>query len=85
MEPVDDLVKNMTAQYGKYSPIAEYLASSKGQWKALPSSTGNLNLTCCGRISLLKDLAGVDIKTMFPAAPSDPAAEIGRASCRERV
>ena len=56
LEPVDDVIKTMTAQYGKYSPIAEYLASSKGHWKAVPSSTGNLNLTCCGRISLLKEL-----------------------------
>jgi ABC-type glycerol-3-phosphate transport system substrate-binding protein len=77
LEPVDDVIKNMTAQYGKYSQVAEYLASSKGQWKAVPSSTGNLNLTCCGRISLLKDLAGIDIKAMYPAAPSDASAAAG--------
>jgi ABC-type glycerol-3-phosphate transport system substrate-binding protein len=77
LEPVDDLVKGMEAAYGQYSPIAKYLASAKGQWRALPSSTGNLNLTCCGRISLLRDLAGIDIVKMYPAAPSEPSAAAG--------
>src|SRR3954469_13440842 len=45
LEPVDDVIQAMEKQYGQYSPIAKYLASSKGQWKAVPSSTGNLNLT----------------------------------------
>lgn len=77
LEPMDDIVKNMEAQYGQYSPIAKYLASSKGKWKAVPSSTGNLNLTCCGRISMLRDQAGIDILKMYPAEKSDPAAAAG--------
>ena len=77
LEPVDDVIKNMTAQYGKYSQVAEYLASSKGQWMAVPSSTGNPNLTCCARISMLKDLAGIDMKAMYPAAPTDASAAAG--------
>jgi hypothetical protein len=74
LEPVDDVVKTMESQYGQYSPIAKYLASSRGQWKAVPSSTGNLNLTCCGRISMLKNFAGIDIVNMYPAAKSEPQA-----------
>ena len=40
----------------------------------MPSSTGTLNLTCCGRISLLKQHAGIDIQAMYPAHQSDPKA-----------
>jgi hypothetical protein len=72
LEPMDDVVKAMTAQYGQYSPIHEYLSKIKGSWRALPSSTGTLNLNCCARISLLKQHAGIDIVEMYPAHKSDP-------------
>jgi hypothetical protein len=77
LEPVDDVVQHMVGQYGKYSPIHEYLAKAKGHWAALPSSTGTLNLTCCGRISLLKQYAGIDILAMYPAHQSDQKAADG--------
>jgi hypothetical protein len=64
----------MTAQYGPYSPIHEYLPKIKGNWRALPSSTGTLNLNCCARISLLKQHAGIDIVAMYLPHKSDPAA-----------
>ena len=74
LEPVDDVVKAMTGQYGQYGPIHEYLSKIKGHWRALPSSTGTLNLNCCGRISLLKQHAGIDVLAMYPAHKSDPSA-----------
>jgi len=74
LEPVDDVVKTMTDKFGGYGPISEYLAKSGGHWWAVPSSTGTLNLTCCGRISMLKKFAGIDIQAMFPAGPADPKA-----------
>jgi ABC-type glycerol-3-phosphate transport system substrate-binding protein len=77
LEPVDDIIQRMTSQYGKYSPIHEYLAKSQGHWAALPSSTGTLNLTCCGRISMLKQIAGIDILTMYPAHKTDPSTALG--------
>lgn len=73
LEPVDDLAQDMIAKYGKYSAVSEYLGKSNGHWAALPSSTGTLNLTCCGRISLLKKYAGVDLLKMYPAHPADPS------------
>ena len=72
LEPVDDIVAHMTGQYGKYSPIHEYLSKLKGQWMAVPSSTGTLNLTGAGRISLLKQYGGIDVLEMYPAHPADP-------------
>jgi ABC-type glycerol-3-phosphate transport system substrate-binding protein len=77
LEPVDDVVKYMTGRYGKYSPVHEYLATAKGHWAALPSSTGTLNLTCAGRISLLKQYAGIDVLAMYPAHEADPSAAAG--------
>ncbi|MBE7159296.1 MAG: extracellular solute-binding protein [Rhodospirillales bacterium] len=77
LEPVDDLVTDMTARYGKYSTIHEYLAKLNGHWMALPSSTGTLNLSCCGRISLFKQHAGIDLPALFPAQPSQASASDG--------
>ncbi|MGE0418877.1 MAG: ABC transporter substrate-binding protein [Acetobacteraceae bacterium] len=72
LEPVDDVVKTLTSKYGGYGAISEYLAKSSGHWWAVPSSTGTLNLTTCGRISLLKKHAGIDVQKMYPAGPADP-------------
>ena len=77
LEPMDDVVQNLTGQFGKYSVIHEYLARTKGHWAAVPSSTGTLNLTCCGRISMLKQHAGIDILSMYPAGQADPKAADG--------
>ena len=77
LEPVDDVIQNLSGQFGKYSPIHEYLAKTTGHWAAVPSSTGTLNLTCCGRISMLKQFAGIDILAMYPAGKSDPKAAEG--------
>jgi ABC-type glycerol-3-phosphate transport system substrate-binding protein len=77
LEPVDDVVTQMVGKYGKYSPVHEYLAKANGHWAALPSSTGTLNLTSAGRISMLKEYAGIDILAMYPAHEADPKASEG--------
>ena len=77
LEPVDDVIRSLSGQYGSYGAISEYLAKSNGHWWAVPSSTGTLNLTTCGRISLLKQHAGIDIQKMYPAGPADPKASEG--------
>ncbi|MSO90861.1 MAG: extracellular solute-binding protein [Acetobacteraceae bacterium] len=76
MEPMDDIVDHLQKQYGEYAPAYGYLGKIKGRWMAVPSSTGSLNLTMCGRISMLKQMAGFDPREMYPAAPSDK--EIGQ-------
>ena len=77
LEPVNDVITQLESKYGKYDTISEYLGKSKGQWWAVPSSTGTLNLTTCGRISMLKQYAGIDIQAMYPAGPADPKASEG--------
>ena len=74
LEPADDVIKALTDSYGNYDSIAEYLGKSAGHWWAVPSSTGTLNLTTCGRINMLKQYAGIDLLKMYPAHPTDGAA-----------
>jgi ABC-type glycerol-3-phosphate transport system substrate-binding protein len=71
MEPVDDIIAELQKAYGSYADTYNYLGHVGGHWRAVPSSTGSLNLTCCGRISLLKKHAGIDPTAIYPAAPSD--------------
>jgi ABC-type glycerol-3-phosphate transport system substrate-binding protein len=74
--PVDDVMKRLTGKYGPVTKAAEYLFSSKGKWMAVPCSAGNQNKGPCGRISVLKEAAGLDIVKMYPAAgDATPAAE----------
>ncbi len=71
LEPVDDVVADLQRQYGQYGDTYRYLGLVDQHWRAIPNSTGSLNLTCAGRISMLKKYAGVDVLAMYPAAPSD--------------
>jgi ABC-type glycerol-3-phosphate transport system substrate-binding protein len=72
LEPVDDAVGELSGRYGAYGAVSEYLGKIQDNWRAVPSSTGTLNLTTAGRISLLKKHAGVDLLKMFPAHEADP-------------
>jgi ABC-type glycerol-3-phosphate transport system substrate-binding protein len=71
LEPVDDVVAELQQRYGQYGETYRYLGRPDEHWRAVPTSTGSLNLTCAGRISLLKQHAGLDIRAMYPAHPSD--------------
>ena len=72
LEPVDDLVAQLTKQNGKIDWTAEYLGKFDGHWAALPVSTGSPTLPACARIDLLRDQAGIDVTKMYPAgAPPD--------------
>jgi ABC-type glycerol-3-phosphate transport system substrate-binding protein len=71
LEPVDDVMGRLTKKYGEVNPVCEYLAKIKGNWLAVPSSSGTQNKPPCGRISLLKSMAGLDLPAMFPGHPGD--------------
>ena len=73
LEPVDDVIGHLSGKYGKYDPVIEYLAKSTGNWAAVPATDPTANLTCCARISMMKQHAGIDIQEMYPARPGDPA------------
>ncbi len=67
LEPVDDVMSRLAAQYGPANEVFEYLGKVKGRWLAVPSSSGTQIKGPCGRISLLKELAGIDVVAMYPA------------------
>ena len=69
LEPVDEVVQSPPTKYGKYDPVVEYLAKPKDHWLAIPGTDPTANLTCCARISMLKNFAGIDIQAMYPAEP----------------
>ena len=75
LDPIDDVMARLTKQYGAVNRVVEYLAKSKGHWLAVPSSSGTQMKGPCGRISLLKEIAGLDIVAMFPAGPTSPGAD----------
>jgi ABC-type glycerol-3-phosphate transport system substrate-binding protein len=69
LEPADDLMKQLTEKYGQTNQVCEYLAKVKGHWMAVPSSSGTQNKGPLGRISVLKEKAGLDVVAMYPAKP----------------
>src|SRR6202035_2376139 len=67
LEPLDDVVAKLTAQYGPISPVAEYLAKIKGTWRGVPTAVGSQVKPCCSRFDLYKEHAGIDLRDMFPS------------------
>jgi ABC-type glycerol-3-phosphate transport system substrate-binding protein len=67
LEPIDDVMKRLTDKYGPVNSASEYLFKSKGHWVAVPTSSGTQNKGPCGRISVLKQAAGIDVLKMYPA------------------
>ena len=77
LEPMDDVMGRLTAQYGAANKVCEYLGKSKGHWMAVPTSSGTQIKGPCGRISVLKDKAGMDVLAMYPAKPGHTDASDG--------
>lgn len=69
LEPMDDVMQALAEQYGPVNEVCDYLAKIKGHWMAVPTSSGTQYKGPCGRISVLKDKAGIDVQAMFPAKP----------------
>jgi ABC-type glycerol-3-phosphate transport system substrate-binding protein len=67
LEPVDDVVKRLTDKYGAPNSVCEYLGKINGHWLAVPGSSGTQDKGPCGRISILKQAAGIDVLAMYPA------------------
>jgi ABC-type glycerol-3-phosphate transport system substrate-binding protein len=41
LEPLDEVIAALIQKYGPISPVAEYLARSKGVWLGVPSAVGS--------------------------------------------
>jgi ABC-type glycerol-3-phosphate transport system substrate-binding protein len=66
LEPIDDVMGRLIAQYGPPNKVAEYLAKLKGHWLAVPASSGTQNKPPCARISMFKNWCGLDLQAMYP-------------------
>jgi ABC-type glycerol-3-phosphate transport system substrate-binding protein len=75
MEVVDDVVGRLIAKNGEANEVAHYLGKNKGKWVAVPSSWGTQNKGPAARISMMKELAGLDIVKMYPAKIGEETAE----------
>jgi len=75
LENVDDVVGRLVGKYGQANAVSNYLGKSKGKWVAVPSSWGTQNKGPAGRISLMKELAGLDLQKMYPAENVPETAE----------
>jgi ABC-type glycerol-3-phosphate transport system substrate-binding protein len=69
LEPIDDVMKRLGDRYGAVNEVCDYLGRLKGHWLAVPTSSGTQIKGPCGRISLLRKLAGIDVTAMYPARP----------------
>jgi ABC-type glycerol-3-phosphate transport system substrate-binding protein len=67
LEPVDDVMKRLTDQFGPTNHVCEYLGKHKDHWIAIPSSSLTQMVPPCGRISVLREKAGIDVTEMYPA------------------
>lgn len=74
LEPLDDVMAALEKKYGDVNPVCNYLANIKGHWRAIPTSSGTQNKPPCGRISMLKEYAGLDVQAMYPADAAPSAA-----------
>ena len=75
LEPVSDVVGRLEAKYGPANRVSNYLGKHKGQWAAIPSSWGTQNKGPAARISMMKEMAGIDLVKMYPAANVPETAE----------
>ncbi len=66
LEPMDDVMQRLVAKNGAVDPTCEYLAKAKGQWVAVPTSSGTQTKPPCARISWFKQ-HGLDLQAMYPA------------------
>ncbi len=72
LEPVDDIVQALIAQYGSPAAAVEYLGKQDGSWLGVPATSGSQIKGPCGRIDRFRQHAGIDLTKMYPAgAPPD--------------
>lgn len=66
LEPMDDVVKELSSKAGPFNKVSEYLAKIDGHWMSVPTSWGTQTKPSCARISLFKKYINVDVTKMYP-------------------
>ncbi|MGQ4809392.1 hypothetical protein NKDENANG_02809 [Candidatus Entotheonellaceae bacterium PAL068K] len=70
LEPVDDVVHELSQTYGPFSSDAEYIGKIEGTWRSVPGPIGSHTYPMVSRLDYFKQYAGVDLKQIFPAGPN---------------
>ncbi|MBV8913070.1 MAG: extracellular solute-binding protein [Acetobacteraceae bacterium] len=70
LEPMDDVMKRLSAKYGGINSIVDYLSKTKGSYRAVPAISGSQYKPACSRIDTFKQTMNMDLPTIFP--PSGP-------------
>lgn len=73
LEPLDDVMKQITDTFGEVSVLGSYLGKIDGTWRAVPTSTGSHSYPMNSRLDYFKDIAGIDLMEIFPAGERDQA------------
>ncbi|MBS0539005.1 MAG: extracellular solute-binding protein [Proteobacteria bacterium] len=71
--PVDDLMTQLIKQNGAVNATVEYLGHLKGKWIAVPATVGSQIKGPCSRLDYMKNLAGLDMRAMYPAGSAPKA------------
>jgi ABC-type glycerol-3-phosphate transport system substrate-binding protein len=69
LAPMDEVVKRLSAKYGKMAPLVDYLANVEGSYRGMPAISGSQYKPACSRIDTFKSQVGMDLTAVFPAAP----------------
>ena len=64
---MNDVMEPLIKQNGAVNATVEYLGKVDGKWLAVPATVGSQIKGPCSRIDLMKELAGIDVQTMYPA------------------
>ena len=70
LEPIDDVVEDIINKHGKLLDSAGFYAYLDGHWRGAPAPTGSFFDSFVSRYDLFKDIAGIDLKEIFPASES---------------
>jgi len=68
LEPMDDVMKRLSAKYGGINSIVDYLSKYKGSYKAVPAISGSQYKPACSRIDTFKQAVGWDLEKVFPVS-----------------
>jgi len=70
LEPMDDVMKRLSAKYGQVNSIVDYLSKPKGSYRAVPAISGSQYKPACSRIDIFKQTMDMDLPKIFP--PTGP-------------
>jgi hypothetical protein len=70
LEPMDDVMKRLSAKYGEINSIVDYLSKVDNTYRAVPAISGSQNKPACSRIDIFKQHVGMDLQAIFP--PTGP-------------